>query len=900
MDSTNGNGQAPGIGGRAGQGDGDTRRDGQAGPTRKARPDQPATQTVRLAGAAKLLTRDPRLGYRVLQGRVGVALVPQCPNAPTSQLFLAEVGPGFTVPALDIQQPLDGRPCVWRLLLCGADEALVETVALDDASRARAEAELLAACGQAVDDAGAGGAPAGPALAEALPELYRRRSRRRRDAMDAFERRADAAYERNLDTLASPFRRLRVSRRLGAPASGSPLYDALALACRRQRIDLPALTRLREVCGEDFTVEDAARVGGFVCRRVRLQGASLRDIGPVLAFDAEGRPRVYMAGPGRSARLVDPVSGGFSKIAGGDLPDEAYVFHRPFGSDRIDLKEVLRFSARDISVRDAALVLVNMLLVTVLGTQAATFSALLYDVVIPLGEAGMLLGVGLLFASFMLASLCFSIVQRRAAWRLTSRLRYSLQAAIYQRVFHLPEKCYRSGEAAETAYRVTILSQSYLGFFESLLQVGLQGAFSVAYLAKMLTYSPQLSAIGSAFLLVDVAATVAVGFFFRRFSRKRSQLTGKLRSFLYQCVNGIATIRVAGAERDALGAYMGQYAELGLTDYDYGTAQRVSTLLGTFATGGALVAMYAAMGSGLGVSMGGFMGFTTAFALFSAGLVQVASGAMNAVALLPVMRDAMGVLRFAPERNDVGACPRRIAGAIDVEHVSFAYSKAQGPVLRDVSLHVGAGEYVAIVGGSGCGKSTLLRLLLGFETPASGKVSYDGVDFSTMNKPEFRRKAGVVLQDGGLVSGSIRRNVQVARPGATDRDVARAIEAVGLTADVAAMPMGLDTLVSEEARTVSGGQKQRILLARALVGDPQILFLDEATSSLDNVSQAQVVASLAKLQVTRVVVAHRLSTVMGCDRIFVMERGTIVESGTFEELMARKGRFYELARTQMT
>jgi ABC-type bacteriocin/lantibiotic exporter with double-glycine peptidase domain len=229
--------------------------------------------------------------------------------------------------------------------------------------------------------------------------------------------------------------------------------------------------------------------------------------------------------------------------------------------------------------------------------------------------------------------------------------------------------------------------------------------------------------------------------------------------------------------------------------------------------------------------------------------------------------------------------------------VSFAYSSGGEPVLRDLSLKIRPGETVALIGSSGSGKSTLLRVLLGFETPQAGTVLYDGQDLSSLDVAELRRQIGVVLQSGRIFAGSIFENIKGASE-ATLEDCRRAASDAGLDGDLELFPMGLHTPLTEGATTVSGGQRQRILIARALVKKPRILFMDEATSALDNRSQAIVTGSLERAAVTKLIIAHRLSTIRNADRIMVMERGQIVESGSYEDLIKMNGLFAKLARRQ--
>ena len=190
-------------------------------------------------------------------------------------------------------------------------------------------------------------------------------------------------------------------------------------------------------------------------------------------------------------------------------------------------------------------------------------------------------------------------------------------------------------------------------------------------------------------------------------------------------------------------------------------------------------------------------------------------------------------------------------------------------------------------------------MLLGFEKPNTGKIYYDNKDIESVNKRELRKKMGVVLQGGSLISGSIYENITLTKPDATMKQVQEVVKSVGLADDIDNMPMGLHTVLSENCGTISGGQQQRILIARAIVSQPKILYFDEATSALDNITQSMVCATLEKLDSTRVVIAHRLSTIIDCDRIIVMEAGRIVEEGNYKELMNSKGLFYQLASRQL-
>jgi ATP-binding cassette subfamily C protein len=280
-------------------------------------------------------------------------------------------------------------------------------------------------------------------------------------------------------------------------------------------------------------------------------------------------------------------------------------------------------------------------------------------------------------------------------------------------------------------------------------------------------------------------------------------------------------------------------------------------------------------------------------------MIGVVSAFLQVNNVIPTYERVKVVLETPQEYEENAVIIGKLEGKIEVNNLSFRYSEESPLVLKDINFVINPGEYVGIVGSSGSGKSTLLKTLLGFEKPTLGKIYYDDKDIDNLDKRELRKRLGVVLQDGQLIAGSIYENITITGGDISKERITEVIEEVGLKDDIAEMPMGLHTVIAEGAGTISGGQRQRILIARAIVNNPKIIYFDEATSALDNVNQALVCESLEKLNATRVVIAHRLSTVMTCDRILVLEDGRLIESGNYEELMALNGRFVELARRQI-
>ena len=265
--------------------------------------------------------------------------------------------------------------------------------------------------------------------------------------------------------------------------------------------------------------------------------------------------------------------------------------------------------------------------------------------------------------------------------------------------------------------------------------------------------------------------------------------------------------------------------------------------------------------------------------------------------VVPLWRRARTILEQEPEITESHDPVGRLTGRVQLDHISFRYGKDQPQLLKDISLEIQPGQFAALVGSSGCGKSTLVKLLLGFETPETGKISYDSHDLSTLDLVALRQQIGVVLQDGAILGGTIRDNVTCGRK-FTDEEIKQTLEFCGFADELEGLPMGLDTILPNGGGTLSGGQRQRLMIARAVMAKPSVLIFDEATSALDNETQELVSRNIDRLNATRIVIAHRLSTIQNADVIFLLHQGEILDQGTYEELMQRSAFFQTLVKRQ--
>jgi NHLM bacteriocin system ABC transporter peptidase/ATP-binding protein/NHLM bacteriocin system ABC transporter ATP-binding protein len=657
------------------------------------------------------------------------------------------------------------------------------------------------------------------------------------------------------------------------------------------------------------TPDDEQLAGIARASRVRHRHIHLRDgwwgvdAGPLLAFRATDGPPVALL-PSRPGRyvLADPLAARRVPVTpevAATLASTAIMFYRPFPERALGSRDVLGFgllgSRRDLLTVLGAVTASGLF---ALGLPIATGIA--FDRLLPDGlrDELLLLGLGLVAAALAMAGL--GVAHGIAMVRAESRADVTIQAAVWDRVLGLPATFFRAYEAGDLGDRAMAINGLRSVVSTTVLTSAVGAASSVISLGLLMVYDARLAAI--ALLLLALYAGVGVwgGVVKLRCQRAASDLDGRVSAFALQLVGGIVRLRVAGAEAHAQAHWARAF-------HAYRAASRRVRLAGiavaawtaAFPVLATLVLFAAVSPVGtIALDVGPFLAFSAAFGQCLAAGGMLIGAVLAVMAAVPLYERARPILRALPEAVATRAHPGRLRGAVRLEHVSFRY-RPDGPfVLDDVSLEVRPGECLAIVGPSGSGKSTLLRLLLGFERPERGRVLYDGRDLATLDAREVRRQIGVVLQDGAVSAASILRNVVGTAP-LTIGDAWEAARLAGFDNDVRNLPMGMYTRVPEGGATFSGGQRQRLMIARALVRHPCLVFFDEATSALDNATQAIVSGSLTGMGASRLLIAHRLSTVKSADRIVVLSGGRVVQSGRYEDLADQDGLFSQLARPQL-
>ena len=503
--------------------------------------------------------------------------------------------------------------------------------------------------------------------------------------------------------------------------------------------------------------------------------------------------------------------------------------------------------------------------------------------------------------SYLAAGLCKTVISATKTLMLSNmRLRISGQteASVMARALLLPQSFYANTSSGRVSSRLSAAKQVADRMISLVLDLLLTASFSLGFIPQMMQFGPLLVVPALVVLVVKSAFSVLVAFENVRNEMGKMDAEVDASGFMFSAFKGAQKIRSMGAERRVYARWAAIYQRVLKYDYDQPFELKLESEITTFISSvGTLVLVAIVVGSGM--SRGDYIAFTSSYGLLVSAVGDLIGSLRSMLLMGPLMEQLSGILEARAEIGGTDSVVREVRGSIELDHVSFAYPGGMGAV-NDMSLRIRAGEKVALVGESGCGKSTLLKLILGAEKPVSGAVFLDGRDLSSLDIRSYRRHVGSVFQFCKLIPGTVRSNISFTPRSVTEEEAWDAAEKACIAEDLRALPLGLDTEISESNSCgFSGGQRQRILIARAFATTPAIMVLDEATSALDNITQKKVLDAVYQEKCTVLMVAHRLSTVMGCDRILVMEGGRIVEEGTYDELLDKGGRFARLVRKQV-
>ena len=649
-------------------------------------------------------------------------------------------------------------------------------------------------------------------------------------------------------------------------------------------------------------LEYVLRPTGLMVREVELEGNWQNDaFGPMLGYMKEtGMTVALIPGTVFGYWYRDPATGRKIRVnrkTAGQFAREAMCFYQPLPMKKLGIPDLMLYMKNSISSSDMILIALATLAATMVGMIEPRVYNLITGTILRNRNMNLLIGMAVFLLSSAFASQLIELVRSLLMNRINTKTSQAVEASVMMRILSLPVSFFRGFSSGELSSRASSINSLCSMILNNILSIGLSSLMSLLYVTQIFRFAPALVWPSLLVILSTVVVSVTASVIQIDISRKKMKLAAEEAGMSYALLNGIQKVRLSGSEKRVFARWGRLYARNARLEYNPPAFVKLNGVITTaISLVGTIVMYYLAVKSGVADHQ--YYAFNAAFGRVMGAFSALAGIAISVASIRPVLEMAEPILKAEPEVTADKAPVEQLSGHIEMSHVTFRYDRDTPYVLDDLNLNIRAGEYVAIVGRTGCGKSTLVRLLLGFEKPEKGAVYYDNHELGNIDPRSLRKHIGTVIQNGQLFQGDIFSNITISAPQLTLKEAWEAAETAGIAQDIRDMPMGMQTVISEGQGGISGGQKQRLMIARAIAPKPKVLIFDEATSALDNKTQKQVSDALDKLNCTRIIIAHRLSTIRNCDRILVMDHGSIIEEGKYEDLIAKGGYFAELVERQ--
>lgn len=597
--------------------------------------------------------------------------------------------------------------------------------------------------------------------------------------------------------------------------------------------------------------------------------------------------RLYWYENGKSHKVTKQDAKAFGK--------DGVCFYKGMGDVR-SVPKFLKYLCGAVSVKELVWILFLGLIGILLGLAIPTVNYVIFQYIIPSAAWDDILP----FACIMLAvtgtTFCADLLQAALLSRAVLKIGVYAQGALCSKLLRVKPSFFTKLKSGEAAEGIVCFSNAVASMGVAVFAGGINLVLSGVYLVQMGSFIqdivlPVIGIVAVLLILLGLQSKSAI-----RRRQKSAASAADMTGFVYEWFAGMEKIKLNGAELRMFRRWSRKYAGYTKTRRKPFWVQYAASMHSAFTILSAAVLFVSA--SALSVNSAQYVAFYSAFGAFIAIFLRIPSLVEPIAVFIGALKQVKPLICAETEE----ASAQRVLsqdGDIQISNLSFGYSADEPEIFKKLNVTIRKGECIGITGRSGCGKSTLIRLLMGFEEGYRGNIFVGSTNFKNIDKQAWRKSIGSVLQNSKLMTGTVYTNITLTNPTANPEDVERAIALAGLAEDIEALPMGIYTVVSDENCPLSGGQKQRLLIARALIGNPKLIVFDEATSALDNTCQSEVMNALNGIDATKIIIAHRLSTLKSCDRILVIDQGSIVADGDFSALQNTSRVFSELMQRQM-
>lgn len=627
------------------------------------------------------------------------------------------------------------------------------------------------------------------------------------------------------------------------------------------------------------------------------EGWHLFDNGPMVGFYDEQICALiplakggyeWIDNHGKRQKITSNIS---KKIQG-----DAYVFYPSLPKENLTILTIVKFTLSAVK-KDIFKVISCQLFSSIILLCVPIFSGNIFDNVIPENNVSLLMNFSLILLGVGFILMLIYFMQYTFLMRIKIKAQYKIQVGIWDRLLRLPLSFFKKLSVGDISYRCGVINniQEELSTHVILTLIG--GIMSVTNIGLMFFIDGYLACV--AILLVMILSFVSLIFNYLILKQQRNLIKRQvsISSLLLNLVNAIAKIRAAHKEASAFQWWGEEFSEKLHSQIITNKYLNGISIFNIGFSGITTLIIYGlVIWRGISLSFGDFIIFNAAFIQFISSIIALTGVINHGIEIAPLFAITKPIFETPLEESETNKSKiDALDGHIVMKDIVFRYPGSEKPLFIDFNLDVKPGSFTAIVGPSGSGKSSIIRLLLGLEHPESGEIKFNGININNMQLHSLRSQIGVVMQTTQLIPGTLYENICGINYSMTREEAWEIASKVGLEQMIRDLPMGMDTLLNDGIQTFSGGEVQRINLARAISTKPKILLLDEATSALDNRNQYHIHQLLSELNITRVVIAHRLNTIVNADIIHVVVGGKRVESGSYEKLMAKKGAFFELS-----